>query len=128
MRTLKKNWARFAGLVALASLAVCAVYACVSVWGQTAPVLNIAATGTNQMSIIVSNGVSNGVYQLYYREFLNTNYPWIFITNGAHNQTNFQINIGDTVSGFFQATYNPGFVTPTITVVIQSPTNGALIY
>lgn len=128
MRTLKKNWAKLTGALALAGLTICAVYACVSAWGQTAPVLNIAMTGTNQVSVIISNGVPNGVYQLYYREFLTTNYPWIYITNGAVNQTNFSVNTGDTVSGYFQAAYNTNFVIPTITVIIQTPTNGALIY
>ena len=128
MKTLKKNWSKLAGAFACAALALCALYACVSAWGQTAPGLSVALTGTNLVQVTVTNGVSNGVYQLYYREFLNTNYPWIYVTNGVANQTNFLFNMGDTVSGFFEASYNNSFVPPTITVIIQSPANGALIY
>jgi hypothetical protein len=128
MKTLRKQWAKLAGAVSLTALAVCAVYACVSAWGQTAPGLSVALTGTNLVQVTVTNSVTNGVYQLYYREFLNTNYPWIYVTNGSVNQTNFLFNMGDTVSGFFEAAYDPSFVPPTITVIILSPTNGALIY
>jgi hypothetical protein len=128
MKTLRKNWAKFAGALTLAGLAVCAVYACVSAWGQSAPGLSIAMTGSNIVSVNVTNPVGGGQYQLYYREFLTTNYPWIYITYGAVNQTNFPFNLGDTVSGYFQAAYNTNFVVPTIMVIIQSPTNGALIY
>jgi hypothetical protein len=128
MRTLRSNWSKLAGIVAGGILAACVVYACVSAWGQTAPGLTVAMTGTNLMQVTVTNGVTNGVYQLYYREFLTTNYPWIYVTNGAVNQTNFLFNVGDTVSGYFEASYNPSFVPPTITVIILSPTNGALIY
>lgn len=128
MRTLRKNWSKLAGAVVGGILAVCAVYACVSAWGQTAPGLSLTLTGTNLVQVTITNSVTNGVYQLYYREFMNTNYPWIYITNGAVNQSNFIFNPGDTVSGFFEASYNPSFVPPTIVVIIQSPANGTLIY
>lgn len=124
MRTLKKNWSKLVGAITLASLVV---YACISVWGQTAPGLRIAVTGTNQVTITVTNAVTNAQYQLYYREFLDTNSDWLFLTGGAVGQSNFPVNIGDTVQGFFQATYNPGFTPPTITVIIQSPLNGSVI-
>jgi hypothetical protein len=90
--------------------------------------LSISATGSNVLTVSVTNPVGGAQYQLYYREFLTTNYPWIYVTNGAINQSSFPFNIGDTVSGYFQASYNTNFVVPTITVIIQSPTNGALIY
>jgi hypothetical protein len=128
MRTLRKNWSRLVGVVAGGILAVVAVYACVSALGQTAPGLSLTMTGSNSVSVNVTNPVSGAQYQLYYREFLTTNYPWIYVTNGAVNQTSFPFNIGDTVSGYFQAGYNTNFVVPTITVIIQSPANGALIY
>jgi hypothetical protein len=128
MRTLRNNWAKLAGLAGLAVTAVVTVYACVSAWGQTAPGLTIAPTGTNEVSITITNSVTNGLYQLYYREFLTEDYPWVLFTNGNTGQTNFIANMGDTISGFFQASYNPSFVPPTINVIIISPTNGALIY
>ena len=126
MKTLKKNWAGLAGAMSLGTLAACAVYACVSAWAQTGPGLSIASTGTNKVRVSITNGASNGLYQIYYREFLSTNYPWLYFTNGSVGQTDFVANLGDTTSGFFQASYNTNFVVPTITVIIQSPTNGAL--
>lgn len=128
MRMLRKNWSKLAGAVACAVLAVCAVYACVSAWGQTAPGLSITQPSSNILEITVTNGASNGLYQLYYRPDLTTNSQWFYFTNGASGQTNFYANMGDTVMGFFEAAYNPSFVTPTITVIIQSPTNGAVVY
>jgi hypothetical protein len=128
MKTLRKNWAKFVGAVALAGLVVCTVYACVSAWSQSAPVLSVAQTATNQVTITIVNGMTNGLYQIYYREFLTTNYEWTFFTNGTTGQTTFTANMGDTVSGFFEAAYNTNFVPPSITVIILSPTNGALIY
>jgi hypothetical protein len=128
MRTLEKNWSKLAGAIVGGILAVCAVYAGFSALGQTAPGLSVATTGTNLVQVTITNGVTSGVYQLYYREFLTTNYPWIYVTNGAVNQTNFLFDMGDTVSGFFEASYNPSFVPPTIIVIIQSPANGTLIY
>jgi hypothetical protein len=128
MKTLRRNRATLAGVFTLAGLALCAVYACVSAWGQTAPGLSLAVTGSNVVTLTVTNSSSNSFYQIYYREFLSSDYPWYYLTNGSVNQSNFQFSMGDTSSGFFQAGYNPSFVTPTITVIIQSPTNGALIY
>jgi hypothetical protein len=128
MRTLRKNWSKLAGAVACGILAVCAVYACVSAWGQTAPGLTITPTGSSEVLISITNGVSNGLYQIYYREDLTTNSQWFYFTNGIAGQTNFRASMGDTIMGFFEAAYNPSFVTPTITVIIQSPTNGAVVY
>jgi hypothetical protein len=128
MKTLRKNWAKLAGLMSSAVAAVVVVYACVSAWGQTAPVLTIVPTGTNAVSITITNGSASGLYQLYYRPFLTEDYPWVLFTNGTTGQTNFIANMGDTISGFFEAAYNTNFVPPSISVIILSPANGALIY
>jgi hypothetical protein len=128
MRTLRNNWAKLAGLMALAVTAVVTIYACVSAWGQTAPVLGIAPAGTNLISVTVLNPATNAAYQIYYREFLTEDYPWLFATNGNLGQSNFLFNTGDTVSGFFEAVNDASFVPPTINVIILSPANGALIY
>jgi hypothetical protein len=128
MKTLKKNWAELTGIVNLAALGVLVAYTCVSGWSQSAPVLRIAVTGTNQVSITVTNGLTNGLYQLYFREFLDTNYEWLLLTNGTTGQTNFTASTGDTEVGFFQVAYNTNFVPPSIRVIILSPTNGAVIY
>jgi hypothetical protein len=126
MRILRNNGTKLAGAVTLLGVVIVTLYACITAWA--APGLSMAVLSSNRVSITVTNGVTNGVYQIYYREFLDTNYEWQLFSNGAPNQTNFVASMEDTESGFFEAAYNPSFVPPTITVIIQSPTNGALIY
>jgi hypothetical protein len=128
MTMIRNNWAKLAGAMSVMVLAVFALYACISAWGLTPPGLSIAVTATNQVSITVTNGVTNGLYQIYYTEFLSTNPDWVLFTNGSAGQTNFTATTTNTTSGFFEAAYNPSYVPPTITVIIQSPANGALIY
>jgi hypothetical protein len=127
MKTLKKNWTKFAGLFSLASLAVCAVYACVSAWGQTAPGLKIAMTNT-VVSLTVTNGVTNGLYQIYFTDDLADTPDWVLLTNGVTGQTNFSADVGDFEMGFFKAINNNTFTPPSITVIIQSPANGSTIH
>jgi hypothetical protein len=125
MKTLKNNWKKFVGLTSLASLAMCAVYACVSAFGQTAPGLKIAMTNTI-VSLTVTNGVTNGLYQIYFTEDVG-NPDWLLVTNGATGQTNFSADVGDLEQGFFKAINNNSFTPPTINVIIQSPANGSMI-
>ena len=128
MKTIRNNWAKLAGAMSVVVLAVFVLYDCISAWGVTPPGLSIAVTSTNQVSITVTNGVSNGLYQIYYTEFLTTNSDWILFTNGSAGQTNFPATTTNTTTGFFQAAFNSNYVPPTITVIIQSPANGALLY
>lgn len=149
MRTLKKNWPKLAGALALSSLVLCTVYACVSAWGQTAPGLSIALTGTNQVTITVTNGATNGVYEIWFTDVLDTNAQvftngsWVLLATGATNQTNFVFTLGDTDTGYFQALVGNDFdgdgvpdwkdarpFDPTIgilTVTIETPANGSVI-
>lgn len=128
MKTIKTHWARLAGGIA-AGLALIAIYACLSAWGQTLPGLGISLTGTNQVSLTVTNGTNNTQYQIYYIDSLDDpNYQWLLWTNGTTGQTNFTANLGDTQRGFFKAVNNPSFIPPVINIVIQSPTNGSTIY
>jgi hypothetical protein len=99
------------------------------VWGQSAPVLSISNTGTNSILITVTNGVSNGEYQLYWKEPLTPNSPWLFLTNGSIGQTQFVRPINQDLSVvFFRAVANTNYVPPSLNVIILSPTNGAVIY
>src|SRR5258708_367762 len=96
--------------------------------GQSAPALSIAMTASNQVTLTITNG-SNGIYNYYYASSLNTNPNWILLTtNSAAGATTCVVNLGDMVQGFFRAVSSTNFVPPTLTVIIQSPTNGALIY
>jgi len=129
MQTLRNNWAKYAGLTTLTGLAVFAVYTCVSAWGQSAPGLSIAVTPTNQVSLTVTNGTINGQYQIYFTEFLDPeSVNWVLLTNGVVAQSNFSANMGDYEQGFFKAVNNTNFIAPSITVIIQSPLNGATVY
>jgi len=129
MKTLRKNWTKFAGAVTLAGLAVFAVYACLSAWGQTLPGLSIKVTPTNQVSLTVFNGTNTGKYQIYFTESLDPDSAeWLLLTNGTTGQTNFSADMGDLEQAFFKAVNNTNFVPPTITVIIQSPANGSVVY
>jgi len=129
MRTLKKNWGKFAGAAGFVGLAVIGLYACLSAWGQTAPALSITLTASNQVAMVVTNGTNTGNYQIFFKDSLDSNQDWSLFTNGSTGQTNFTASIGNTEIGFFKATTNTNGGSPfTLTVIIQSPTNGAVVY
>jgi len=91
------------------------------------PGLSIALTGSNSLTLVVTNGVSNGLYQLYFTEFMSTNPSWVLLADGTSGQTQFEATIGDLQTGFFKAVNNTNFVPPTISVIIQSPLNGSVL-
>ena len=128
MKTLKTHWGKFITAAGVAAVATLVLYVCISAWAQTAPGLSIALSGTNQASLVVTNGASNGLYQIYFTEFLDTNAIWNLVTNGSTGQTNFTVSIDATESGFFKAVTNTNSLVTTLTVTIQSPTNGSTIY
>jgi len=128
MKTLKKNWGKLTIFISTAGVGLLALYACVSAWSQTAPGLGITLTGTNQVSLVVTNGTNTASYQIYFTEFLNdTNYEWTLFTNGTTGQTNFAASLGDTEMGFFKAIINTNGGPFTPTVIIQSPVNGSIL-
>jgi hypothetical protein len=128
MRTLRRNWTKLAGAVALAGVAVVAVYACISAWGQTAPGLSIALTNTNTaVFLVVTNGTNTGKYNIFWREFLDTNHGWALLTNGGSGVTNFTFSIGDTTEGFFEAQNNTNLVPFVLNLTIVAPASGANI-
>jgi hypothetical protein len=107
---------------------------------QTAPVLTIAALGTNQFSVTITNGVSAGNYEVWWTPVLaDPDYPWTTLAVGTSGQTNFNLNMGVYDTGFFQAVQDTNAIplweaaNPTnqslgiLTVLIDSPTNGATL-
>jgi hypothetical protein len=126
MKTLKKLWAPFA-LIFGAVLVLCLLTAGI-LFGQTAPGLNIAIIPSNQVSLTITNGTSNGLYQIYFTQFLE-DIPdsWTLFTNGTTGQTNFIASMEDFERGYFKAVNNTNFLPPAITVIIQSPANGSII-
>ncbi|MEY2428176.1 MAG: hypothetical protein QOJ40_1061, partial [Verrucomicrobiota bacterium] len=57
------------------------------------PVLTIAPTGTNQVSITITNGVSTANYELQYTLGLQgaPSYPWNILVEGDIGETNFVV-------------------------------------
>jgi hypothetical protein len=106
------------------------------------PALTISSLGTNQFSLVVTNGVGSGTnYEIYWTPVLNdaVDYPWTLITVGSTGQTNFPINAAGWSVGFFRASFeqfysgipdyeladpnNPSL--GPLTITIDSPLNGA---
>jgi hypothetical protein len=128
MKTIKNHWGKLTWAASLASLAVIAVYACISAWGQTLPGLSIAMTNANSaVSLVVTNGTNTGKYQIYWTEFLSTAPEWELVTNGGTGVTNFLISIGDDTQGFFEARNNTNSAPFILNLTVQSPANGANI-
>jgi hypothetical protein len=125
MKNMKQQWLQIAGGAGAAALAALAIY---SATGQPAPVLSIAPGISNTVVISVTNGTANSQYQLYRNEFLLDNASWVFITNGSLGQTQFVVSMGDATRSFFLATSSTNFVPPVVTLTIESPTNGTLVY
>src|SRR5260370_32023216 len=73
------------------------------------PGLSIASTGSNTISLVVTNGTNNTIYEIYFVEFLDTNAlyftngGWTLVTTGTTGQTNFAATLGETYTGFFRA-------------------------
>ena len=64
MKTLKKNWTRFAGAISLAIVGVFAVYTCVSALGQTFIGVRMALTNNNSaLWLSITSGLSTSKYR-----------------------------------------------------------------
>src|SRR5258706_1181199 len=141
MKPIKRHWIKAIGICGGGLVVVATALTALS---QTAPVLTIAPTGTNQFSITITNGVSTNNYQLYWTPVLaNAAYPWALAVIGGAGQTNFTVSSGGYLTGFYRVSVgtdadgdgvpdwqdaNPN--DPSIgilTVVIDTPTNGMVL-
>jgi hypothetical protein len=69
------------------------------------PALKISLTGTNQLLLNVTNGLSTANYEIQRRAILaDPSYPWTPHLTGTLGQTNFTVNMGIETIGFFKAT------------------------
>ncbi len=106
------------------------------------PVLSITSLGTNQFQIGITNGVTNALYELYWRPVLeDANYPWQILTTNQAGQTSFWVDGGDYASGFFKAAIGTNYsgvwdfqlANPNdpslgaLSITIDSPTNNAVL-
>jgi len=138
MQTVEKCWTKLAGTI----LAVLIITLFARSQTVPPPVLSIALTNGNQLSITVTNGVAYANYILYNQHILgDTN--WTFVTNPVPGVTNFVVNTEPYFEGFYIVTgstnwnnggipnwdyadpMNPGL--GVLTVSIVSPAQGSVI-
>lgn len=137
MKTIRTRWFGISGVLVAALIVTAVVF---NAWSQTAPVLTISQTGTNQLLITISNGVSTANYDLYWTPVLaNSDYPWTATVIGNTGQTNFTINDAVYSSGFFRVLVDTNSIpiyeladpnNPSagiLAVTIDSPVNGAVL-
>lgn len=116
-----------------------AIATALTAWSQIAPIVTIAPTGTNQLSITVTNDIpGTGSYEVWTTPVLGdvTDYPWRGAAMGTNDQTNFVVNMPPYPSGFYEVILdtnvpplweaanpdNPGL--GVLSITIDSPTNG----
>jgi hypothetical protein len=128
MKNLAQPWIKLSAVIVGTGLAAFALYSGISVLAQTAPVLGIAPAPSNQVLITVTNALSAGRYQIFFTNSLSPYPSWELWTNGNVGQSNFLISMNSNIVGVFRAASNTNFVPPSLNIIIQSPTNGALIY
>ena len=138
MKTIRRHWTALTGTAGCGLLIVATA---LTVWSQTAPVLTVAPTGTNQLLITITNGVSATTYDIYTTPVLGNSvtYPWKAAVIGTNGQTNFTLNIRPYQAGFFRAVVDTNSVplweaadpnNPSagiLSVFIDSPANGAVL-
>lgn len=141
MKTLRRKWAALMVALALAGAALCALYGGLSAWGQTAPGIVIAPSGTNQLAITVTNAATGAFYYLWWTPSLNDPaYPWQVLQPGNPGQTNFNVSTSNYPWAYFQVSIgnstgvppweaaNPSDPSsPILTVYINTPANGAVV-
>ncbi len=136
MQIIKKCWSKWAGVI-LAVLIITFIAR-----AQTAPPgVTITALGSNQYSIVITNGVMTN-YELYWTPALsNPDYPWQVIALGTNGTTNFNVNADGYSTGFFKAQVEQVYggipdyelADPSnpsegaLTVTIDTPANGSVV-
>jgi len=140
MRQEFKAW--FPGGLVLAALSSWAIWETLA--DVPAPVLRATQVSTNQVNVLITNGVSTATYELYWTPSLNDPlYPWTLLTVGTTGQTNFGVLMNSTTIGFIEAVIGtdqdgdgvPDFkdarpndpAVGVLTVTIESPSNGSTI-
>ncbi len=137
MKTNRKNWIAIIGIGGTGALVLATAIAALA---QTAPVLRIAPTGTNVISVTITNNIGTLDYDLEWNSVLgNSNFLWTFAAIGVPGGTNFLLNQDTYPATFFRAVLDtnvpplwqssnpsvPG--SPVLSVTILSPANGSTI-
>jgi hypothetical protein len=140
MKIIKTNWLLLLGLF---SGGLVIVATALTAWAQsTPPVLTIAPTGTNALSITVTNAATGtGSYEVWTTPVLGdtVDYPWTGAAMGTNGQTNFIVNIPPYPAGFYQVILDTNAIplweaadphNPSagiLNVWIDSPANGSTL-
>ena len=108
-----------------------------------APVLKATLVSTNQVDVLITNGVGTANYELYWTPVLSDPvYPWTLLAIGTLGQTNFGVLMNSSEIGFIRAAIgtnwdgdsapnymdgNPSDASVgALTITIDSPTNGTV--
>lgn len=130
----------------LAATGICTLLSLALVWTALAanePGLAISKTGANQYSVGITNGTNTAYYELYHTPVVGDSaYPWMLLVMGTQGQTNFSVDGGPTMTGFFfvgvgndwdgDGVQNYRDANPNsaifgqLTITVDSPTNGAV--
>jgi len=108
-----------------------------------APVLQATLVSTNQVNVLITNGVGTANYELYWTPVIaDPIYPWTLLSIGTLGQTNFGVLMNYSEIGFIRAAIgsdwdgdgvqnyrdgNPSDASVgALTITIDSPTNGTV--
>ena len=137
MKRTETRWKAIAGVSIAAAMVMVMALTAIS---QSVPVMSIVPTGTNTFKIGITNGAAGANYELWWTPVLaSSDYPWTILAVGTPGQTNFNVNMAEYQSGFFEGVIdtnaiplweaadpnNPG--AGILTVFIDSPTNKATL-
>lgn len=137
------SWWRWIGSAGLGFSLLGLILLGITHWGQSSPIpaVKITASSNNVVTITVTNGVTNEIYEIYRRLSLHSNDLWsLMVTSSFVGQTNFTITNGARQMSFYKAesgndrdgdsvfnfqdadkdNANVGI----LTITIQSPLNG----
>lgn len=135
MKNIKQHWLTLIGVGGSGLLMLAAAFAALS---QTAPILAIAPSGTNQISVTITNNIGGVDYDLQWTPVLeNPNFPWSFAAIGVPGGTNFLLDAEGYPAIFFRAILDTNAVplweaanpnnpsSAILKVTIASPGNGS---
>lgn len=141
------RWLPLAGLWLSLALLFAAVVSVVDrATAQAVPGLTITRLGTNQVQLVITNGASAVNYEIYRTSVLgdDENYPFTLHLIGGLGQTSFVASFGIETRGYLRAAVGSDWdgdgianymdAQPSstnsgpLTITIDSPTNGAVIY
>ncbi len=110
MKRMRQTWAPAARTLGAGSvILILTVLAAWRAWSDP-PALSIVRSGTNEVTLTVTNAVPNGTYEIWWTEFLDDaalsgldDCAWEPIPPITNGQTAFVLDCGYLSSGFFRA-------------------------